>query len=1032
VRAVVFLRNLFVVYLGSILLLTVGCGGGGSNSPVVAVTPGYFTISATPSTLSITPGESQPILIAVEGFLGFTSAVAVSISGLPTGVSASPSSFSLNPGSKQSITVATAATSATSGFTLTIQGTSGSLIHSTTASVAIALPVTAAHSPLRTHYIRTDPAFYAAIPPHDSAYDSNHKQFFVSNPSRNEIDVFDAAREVETARITVPMAWGIDISSNHGMLYAATQYGDVYQINTSTLTVANRWPSASIGPSGFIAQEVFVLADGRLVLGSNYGQVVVWDPVSNSVDTGSEGTGTVCAVGQTGPIALNGDRTRVLVAASDGSVPVCSYDPSTRVASYGSYPYVTPVKNIVPTPDGNRFFLTSVLNGVGVFDAKTAQLVGRIAETVEDDYSQLPSGADGAAISLDGRTLYLINSIGSEFAAYDTTSLAQIGWLPMFQVGDLQPTLVPGAIDETGLMVGAIGHGVAFVDVSKPTPKQPTFISTDFSSQTTGPMTGGDAAEGFLGGLNWTGASPTGLYFGNVTPGNASFSNPGGAGPEVQLVTPTSRISGPVDVTIQLADGATGVAPEAFTYGPTILEITPNGSTAEGGKPGTITGYGFGKTTSDVQVTVGGKSAPVTILYTEPAMGPYPFATNSLVFTIPPGEAGSAVDVTVTTAAGSVTAAGAFHYTAASSNHSLAANLQTGIYDSNRDLYFFTDTAQIQVMSASSGNWLSPITLPGVTTTTQLLALSESPDRSKLVVSDFGGQAIYVLNPDNPAALQRFAMPTPGMTPNGVAITNSGSVYFLASGAPFPYSGFLKLDTISGAFSYIGEQTGASYTQWNRVLLSPDGSKVYLVGPQGIEWLDTSNDQLHVSSVQISPTNWISPTNFPDLSVSADGSTVMLEGTFTDQWFNAESDAEYLDWETWFPIPAVGQKLNQDGSILFQPHSEGIDLIARNTGHLLYRIQMPVKPAAVYDPIIVAKGQNTLGVLTSTGVSFIDLSTLPIDPKYHQPFPASDLPLSRLHSEVSRRAIDTDSSRRSSSKARPSSLTVPRFSDTAR
>jgi len=82
----------------------------------------------------------------------------------------------------------------------------------------------------------------------------------------------------------------------------------------------------------------------------------------------------------------------------------------------------------------------------------------------------------------------------------------------------------------------------------------------------------------------------------------------------------------------------------------------------------------------------------------------------------------------------------------------------------------------------------------------------------------------------------------------------------------------------------------------------------------------------------------------------------------------------------------IGQKLNQDGSILFQPLTDGIDLIARNTGRLLYRIQTSATPANVYDPLLVAEGQNTLAVITATGVSFVDLSSLPIAVQYTQTF----------------------------------------------
>ena len=99
----------------------------------------------------------------------------------------------------------------------------------------------------------------------------------------------------------------------------------------------------------------------------------------------------------------------------------------------------------------------------------------------------------------------------------------------------------------------------------------------------------------------------------------------------------------------------------------------------------------------------------------------------------------------MSTASGSTTATGAFHYTAAVQSFPIDANLQSGIYDAGRDLYYFADQSQIQVLSRTDGKWISPIALPGTSGKTQLLAISESPDGTKLAVSDFGGQAIYVL-----------------------------------------------------------------------------------------------------------------------------------------------------------------------------------------------------------------------------------------------------------------------------------------------
>jgi IPT/TIG domain-containing protein len=970
----------------------------------LSVVASDFSISASPTTLTLADGGSQTVTISAAGINNFTASISVAVSGLPSGVTADPATFSILPGGQQEVTVSVAPATQPLSATIEFQGTSGSLSHSAQASLSVIAAVTGAHPPIRTRYLRTnsfyDPNSLQFAPPHFSVYDAAHKQFFISNPFLNEIDVFDATQEIETAQIPVPLAWGLDLSPYNGSLYAGTLIGDIYQIDATTLSVTTRYPSASIGPNGFMSTTAMVLSDGRLavqgaaggILGvDGYSTSAVWDPVTNSLDTGTNGT--ICGFGNQGGFAVSGDRTRILITGVDeggGGETVCSYDPVAKVATLGAFPYPTFVREIIPTPDGKRFFLTTNLYGVGVFDAKTVQLLGDITGPNQDE---IPNAASGAVISLDGNTLYLVDQSSGAVGSFDTTSLRQTGWVPSFTVDDSQSGIVIAAIDETGLIVGPIGHGVGFIDGSQMTTNPPTLISAGFASPVTGPVAGSTTISGFAYGNVTDSAALDQIYIGNIPGVFASFAASQGHENTAQVTTPPANQTGAVDLAVVLSDGGVGIAPENFSYGPTILEVVPNGATAEGGQTGAIIGYGFGSSTSSVQVTVGGQSAPVVAVFVGAPIEPYPFPTDGLQFTIPPGTAGTVADVTITAPSGSTTAAGAFHYTSAGESYSLAASLQSGIYDAGRDLYYFADQAQIQVLSKSSGSWLSPIPLPGVTSKTQLLAISESPDGSKLAVSDYGGEAIYVLDPDEPATAKGYPMSldqdgvADSLAPGGLAVTNNGMVYFDTrdidgTGTPL----FHKLDTSLGSIIDLGLQdglqSGGAGDQYDRVLLSPDGSKVYSSISGGVTigfWLDTSNDQLHFAGAN-------SFGGSQDLAVSGDGTAVDVGGQFTDSLLNAQLDVVYIDWETWFPLGVLGQKLNHDGSILFQPLTDGIDMLARNTGRLLYRIQIPVTPANNYDVLVVAEGQNTLAVITANGVSFVDLSSLPSTTQYKRRF----------------------------------------------
>ncbi len=107
-----------------------------------------FTISASPASVSVVVGNSgsSTITTAVSG--GFDSAVALSATGMPTGVTASFSSSTIAaPGSGSStLTLAVASTTATGTYTITVTGTGGGLTHSSTVS----LTVTAAAVPAFT------------------------------------------------------------------------------------------------------------------------------------------------------------------------------------------------------------------------------------------------------------------------------------------------------------------------------------------------------------------------------------------------------------------------------------------------------------------------------------------------------------------------------------------------------------------------------------------------------------------------------------------------------------------------------------------------------------------------------------------------------------------------------------------------------------------------------------------------------------------------------------------------------------------
>src|SRR5204863_3260934 len=98
-----------------------------------------FSISASPTSLSLVQGASGSISISTALTSGTAGTVSLAVSGVPSGASAS-----LNPGSISaggSATLNVSAGSAAAGiYTLTVTGTEGSVTHPTTVQLTVTAP----------------------------------------------------------------------------------------------------------------------------------------------------------------------------------------------------------------------------------------------------------------------------------------------------------------------------------------------------------------------------------------------------------------------------------------------------------------------------------------------------------------------------------------------------------------------------------------------------------------------------------------------------------------------------------------------------------------------------------------------------------------------------------------------------------------------------------------------------------------------------------------------------------------------------
>jgi uncharacterized membrane protein len=134
------------VVAGTYNLTVTGTSGGLSHSGVVSIvvtpivlTPD-FSVSATPSSHTVTAGSSTTYTASVAALNSFTGVVTMTVSGLPTGVAASFASTTVTGSGSSTLTLTSASTTAAGTYFVSITGTSGTLVHSMNVALTVTVP----------------------------------------------------------------------------------------------------------------------------------------------------------------------------------------------------------------------------------------------------------------------------------------------------------------------------------------------------------------------------------------------------------------------------------------------------------------------------------------------------------------------------------------------------------------------------------------------------------------------------------------------------------------------------------------------------------------------------------------------------------------------------------------------------------------------------------------------------------------------------------------------------------------------------
>jgi hypothetical protein len=106
----------------------------GTASVIVTSVPPDFSLSVSPTSQSVKRGRTASYNVTITPVNGFVGSVTLSLTGQPSGASVS---FTPNPATTSSTLQVTSATGPRGTFTLTITGKSGSLTHTTTATLTV-------------------------------------------------------------------------------------------------------------------------------------------------------------------------------------------------------------------------------------------------------------------------------------------------------------------------------------------------------------------------------------------------------------------------------------------------------------------------------------------------------------------------------------------------------------------------------------------------------------------------------------------------------------------------------------------------------------------------------------------------------------------------------------------------------------------------------------------------------------------------------------------------------------------------------
>lgn len=983
----------------------------------LAIDAPSLNIRLQPTPVNLPAGSTASIEVQVAGTPRATGTITVQFAVTASGVKLSQPSVTI-PGNGAMLSAFLTASSTATAGTFTATAAYGSASSSATANIAIQNPEDFPPVPYSgfESIVRTDALTpYTGFPePNFTIYHAATNRFFSTDAYLNQLNIVDAATHKLTT-IHIPGAFGLDQAPDGSAVYVATEMGDLYVVDPVHLTVVQRYASASISPYGFSANAVYALADGKLLLVRYFlvpgyswvdgnGPMALWDPQTNDITfftnspTGQMPEKPIC-LDHFENIFLVNNRTRVVISpvlTSEGSSQLCSFDPEADTWNWSSTisgGSLSALSTFALSPDGT---VLAAFDGYDVYnlDPVTLAVKNQFAASAKQYVLIYPN----IFLSANNQKVFVPDGGGGDiYDAFDLATGTMAGWIPSPNIPamDSYSPLTPyfQAVSASGVAAGVLqGGGVGLLDTSaiRPLPVGEHFTQTGLQVPF-GPA-GGGTATAWLPNIVGVPAPALGsVYFGSNA---ATDLNNNGIGSVLEAVAPAGT-EGPVDVRALTTDGGAQYIPEGFSYGPWVQENTTNYATADGASQAFLFGYGFGMPTytasygappSDLQITVGGAATTVAGFNSNPYGDSYfvapPFPHQALMYSIPPGSAGSTAPVDVSNSGGSTQTQ--VTYLPATKQFPVSGMLIDGVYDARRGVYYFTDATQIRVFSASENQWLASIPIPVAENAAgpeRLFGIALSSDGSKLAVSDIGAYALYLLDPDSPNSIQSFPLGSSAIVnvPTGVAVTNSGTIYFAASDFNGDGAAFLfKLDPGTGQIASIGPSQLASlspFDVYGRPTLTADETRLYIDDAGWSGYVDLASNQFVYCPVA----DYDLGDGSDEFVLAPNQTVVFGSGIFEDSNLS-NLGIQTLDLAELIDANYVyGAAFSADASLFFQPGVNYIDVFNSFTGNFRARVSLPFALSPLFRALVSSGRDSTLVAITGNGdgIAVVDLNSLP-------------------------------------------------------